>query len=64
MQLTFVYTLFQASDKITEYPSIYFSNKDNPDGKDKEEKDKEKFIIPVFNVVIKVDAGKITGVVW
>ena len=56
--------MFQASDKITEYPSIYFSNKDNPDGKDKEEKDKEKFIIPVFNVVIKVDAGKITGVVW
>jgi len=46
--------LFQASDKVTDFPSIYYSNN---------KKDKQ-YIIPVFNIVIKLDEGKITGVVW
>jgi hypothetical protein len=46
--------LIQASDKLTDFPfPYYFKNK----------KDKN-FIIPVFNLVIKMNEGTITGVTW
>merc|ERR1711957_490359 len=51
--------LFQASNHITDYPSIYYENNEKT-----VKIVEKKFIIPVFNIVIKVDEGKITGVVW
>ena len=46
--------LVQASNKTTDFPSTYFFN----DKKDRQ------FIIPIFNLVIKMNEGNITGIVW
>ena len=48
--------LFQADKKFTHFPAIFLNSPKNDTN--------NQFIIPVFNVVIKTDQGKITEIVW
>lgn len=50
--------LFQVGKNITDTPALFYSNPIQVN------ETSNKFIIPVFNVVIKVKEGEITDVVW
>jgi len=45
--------LVGVGNNLTETPSLYYSKSND-----------EKFIVPVFNIVIKVKEGNIIDVVW
>jgi len=42
---------------MTDTPALFYNNQNSVNNT-------SKFIIPVFNIVIKVNNGIITGVVW
>ena len=48
----------QVGKNITDTPALFYSNPNQANDTS------DKFIIPVFNVVIKVKEGQITDVVW